>query len=403
MSNPLQGIRSVRDLPIENKRLFLRVDFNVPLEGSTITDDSRIREALPTIKHALGRGARLVCASHLGRPKKGPDPKYSLEPCAKRLAELLGQDVSLPEDCIGDAATKVVYDLRAGQVCLLENLRFHPEEEKDDEGFSRELSQLADVYCDDAFGSVHRAHSSVHGLAKLYRDRGCGFLLEKEIASLGKVVTSPDKPYVAVLGGAKVSDKIAVVESLLDKVDSLVIGGAMANTFLAAGGKNMQKSLVEGDKLALARSLLDKARERGVAVLLPVDVVVAESTGASTGKTVAVDAVPEGQMALDIGPRSVEAFTKVFGEAKTIFWNGPMGLFEKEPFASGTFSVARAIADSKAFTVVGGGDSAAAVNAAGEAVAKKMKHISTGGGASLELIEGKKLPGIEVLRSAEAN
>jgi phosphoglycerate kinase len=403
MSNPLQGIRSVRDLPIENKRLFLRVDFNVPLGGSTITDDSRIREALPTIKHALGRGARLVCASHLGRPKKGPDPKYSLEPCAKRLAELLGQDVSLPEDCIGDAAKKVVFDLRAGQVCLLENLRFHPEEEKDDEGFSRELSQLADVYCDDAFGSVHRAHSSVHGLAKLYRDRGCGFLLEKEIASLGKVVTSPDKPYVAVLGGAKVSDKIAVVESLLDKVDSLVIGGAMANTFLAAGGKNMQKSLVEGDKLALARSLLDKARERGVAVLLPVDVVVAESIGASTGKTVAVDAVPEGQMALDIGPKSVEAFAKAFGDAKTIFWNGPMGLFEKEPFASGTFSVARAIADSKAFTVVGGGDSAAAVNAAGEAVAKKMKHISTGGGASLELIEGKKLPGIEVLRSAEAN
>jgi phosphoglycerate kinase len=403
MSNPLQGIRSVRDLPIENKRLFLRVDFNVPLDGSTITDDSRIREALPTIKHALGRGARLVCASHLGRPKKGPDPKYSLEPCAKRLAELLGQDVSLPEDCIGDAAKKVVFDLRAGQVCLLENLRFHPEEEKDDEGFSRELSQLADVYCDDAFGSVHRAHSSVHGLAKLYRDRGCGFLLEKEIASLGKVVTSPDKPYVAVLGGAKVSDKIAVVESLLDKVDSLVIGGAMANTFLAAGGKNMQKSLVEGDKLALARSLLDKARERGVAVLLPVDVVVAESIGASTGKTVAVDAVPEGQMALDIGPKSVEAFAKAFGDAKTIFWNGPMGLFEKEPFASGTFSVARAIADSKAFTVVGGGDSAAAVNAAGEAVAKKMKHISTGGGASLELIEGKKLPGIEVLRSAEAN
>jgi phosphoglycerate kinase len=402
MSNPLQGIRSVRDLPIENKRLFLRVDFNVPLEGSTITDDSRIREALPTIKHALGRGARLVCASHLGRPKKGPDPKYSLEPCAKRLAELLGQDVSLPEDCIGDAAKKVVYDLRAGQVCLLENLRFHPEEEKDDEGFSRELSQLADVYCDDAFGSVHRAHSSVHGLAKLYRDRGCGFLLEKEIASLGKVVSSPDKPYVAVLGGAKVSDKIAVVESLLEKVDSLVIGGAMANTFLAASGKNMQKSLVEADKLALARSLLEKARERGVTVLLPVDVVVADGIGAASGTTVTVDAVPEGQLALDIGPKSVESFGKKFADAKTIFWNGPMGLFEKEPFASGTFAVARAIADSKAFTVVGGGDSAAAVNAAGEAVAKKMKHISTGGGASLELIEGKKLPGIEVLRSAEA-
>lgn len=402
MSHPLQGIRTVRDLPIESKRVFLRVDFNVPLEGSTITDDSRIREALPTIKHALERGARLVCASHLGRPKKGRDPKYSLEPCAKRLAELLGQDVALPEDCIGDAARKVVYDLRGGQVCLLENLRFHPEEEKDDDAFCRELAKLADVYVDDAFGSVHRAHASVHGLAKLYRDRGCGFLLEKEIASLGKVVGSPDKPYVAVLGGAKVSDKIAVVESLLERIDALVVGGAMANTFLAARGKNMQASLVEVDRLPLARTLLDKARERGVDVLLPVDVVVAPNVEAGSGQTVSVDAVPPSTMALDIGPRSVEEFARRFGNAKTIFWNGPMGLFEKAPFASGTFAVARAIADSNAFTVVGGGDSAAAVNAAGPAIAKKMKHISTGGGASLELVEGKKLPGIEVLRSPEA-
>jgi phosphoglycerate kinase len=402
MSNPLQGIRTVRDLPIENKRVFLRVDFNVPLDGSTITDDSRIREALPTIQHALGRGARLICASHLGRPKKGPDPKYSLEPCAKRLAELLGQDVSLPEDCIGDAARKVVFDLRGGQVCLLENLRFHPEEEKDDETFSRQLADLADAYVDDAFGSVHRAHSSVHGVAKLFRDRGCGFLLEKEIASLGRIVTAPEKPYVAVLGGAKVSDKIAVVESLLERVTTLVIGGAMANTFLAARGKNMQASLVETDKLPLARSLLDKARERGVDVLLPVDVIVGASTGASSGQTVSIDAVPAGTMALDIGPRSVELFSRPFVDARTIFWNGPMGLFEKEPFASGTFAIARAMGDSRAFTVVGGGDSAAAVYAAGEGVARKMKHISTGGGASLELIEGKKLPGIEVLRSAEA-
>jgi phosphoglycerate kinase len=402
MSNPLQGIRTVRDLPIENKRVFLRVDFNVPLDGSTITDDSRIREALPTIQHALGRGARLICASHLGRPKKGPDPRYSLEPCAKRLAELLGQDVSLPEDCIGDAARKVVFDLRGGQVCLLENLRFHPEEEKDDEAFSRQLAELADAYVDDAFGSVHRAHASVYGVAKLFRDRGCGFLLEKEIASLGRIVTAPEKPYVAVLGGAKVSDKIAVVESLLERVTTLVIGGAMANTFLAARGKNMQASLVETDKLPLARSLLDKARERGVEVLLPVDVIVAASTGASTGQTVGVDAVPAGTMALDIGPRSVELFCRPFVAARTIFWNGPMGLFEKEPFASGTFAIARAMGASPAFTVVGGGDSAAAVYAAGEGVAKKMKHISTGGGASLELIEGKKLPGIEVLRSAEA-
>jgi phosphoglycerate kinase len=403
MSSPLLGIRTIRDLPIESKRLFLRVDFNVPLEGSKITDDSRIREALPTIKHAIERGARLICASHLGRPKKGPDPKLSLEPCARRLAELLGQDVTLPEDCIGDSAKKVVYDLRAGQVCLLENLRFHPEEEKNDETFSRELGELADAYVDDAFGCVHRAHASVHGLAKLYRDRGCGFLLEKEIAALGKLVGAPDKPYVAVLGGAKVSDKIAVVESLLEKVSALLIGGAMANTFLAAQGKNMQASLVETDKLALARTILDKARERGVDLVLPVDVVVAASVAATHGQAVSVDDVPAGTTALDIGPKSVALFTRRFVDAKTIFWNGPMGLFEKEAFAAGTFGVAHAMADSRAFTVVGGGDSAAAVYAAGEGTAKKMKHISTGGGASLELIEGKKLPGIEILRTAESN
>jgi phosphoglycerate kinase len=401
MTSPLLGIRSIRDLPIENKRVFLRVDFNVPLEGSKITDDSRIREALPTIKHTLERGARLVCASHLGRPKKGPDPKYSLEPAAARLAELLGQDVTLPEDCVGDAAKKVVYDLRGGSICLLENLRFHPEEEKDDEAFCRELAELADVYVDDAFGAVHRAHASVHGLAKLFRDRGCGFLLEKEIAALGKIVTAPEKPYVAVLGGAKVSDKIAVVESLLEKVSALIVGGAMANTFLAARGNNMQASLVETDKVALARTILDKARDRRVDVLLPVDVVVAPGVGASAGTVVNVDALPPNTMALDIGPASVKAFAARFADAKTVFWNGPMGLFERPAFAEGTFGVARAIANSSAFTVVGGGDSAAAVYAAGGDIASKMKHISTGGGAALELIEGKKLPGIEVLRTGE--
>jgi phosphoglycerate kinase len=401
MTNPLQGIRSIRDLPIEQKRVFLRVDFNVPLDNGRITDDSRIREALPTIKHALERGARLVCASHLGRPK-GPDPKQSLEPCAARLAELLGQEVALPEDCIGDAAKKVVFDLRAGSVCLLENVRFHPEEEKDDEGFCRDLAQLADVYVDDAFGSVHRAHASVHGLAKLFRDRGCGFLLEKEIACLGKIVTAPDKPFVAVLGGAKVSDKIAVVESLFERVNTLLIGGAMANTFLAARGKNMAASKVEGEKLALARTLLDKSSSKRVDLVLPVDVVVAASTEASAGEAVSVDAIPPGKMALDIGPKSVDEFTRRLSDAKTVFWNGPMGLFEKAAFANGTFAIARAMADSPAFTVVGGGDSAAAVYAAGDSIAKKMKHISTGGGASLELVEGKKLPGIEVLRIAEA-
>jgi phosphoglycerate kinase len=403
MANYLEGIVPIRELPIENKRVFIRVDFNVPLEGNKITDDSRVREALPTIKHALERGARVILASHLGRPKPGKTAGLGLEPVGARLAELLGIEVHIPEDCVGDAAKKVVYDLRSGQVALLENLRFHPEEEKDDEGFARQLAELTDVYVDDAFGAVHRAHASVHALAKMFRARGCGFLLEKEIAALGKLVTEPEKPYVAVLGGAKVSDKIAVLDSLLEKVDALLIGGAMANTFLAAKGLNVQASKVETDKLALARTILEKAREKKVDVGLPSDVVVAASIEAAEGRVVDVGAIPEGTMALDIGPRSVEQFAKRFMKAKTIFWNGPMGLFEKAPFSAGTSGVAQAMASSAAFTVVGGGDSAAAVNNAGENVAKRMKHISTGGGASLELIEGKKLPGIEVLRGGSAS
>ena len=398
----LDRITSIRDLPIENKRVFIRVDFNVPLEEKdgkqTITDDARIVEALPTIKHAMERGARVILASHLGRPKKGPDPKLSLEPAGSRLAELLGVEVHMPDDCIGDAAKKVVYDLRAGQVCLLENLRFHAEEEKDDETFAGKLAELCDVYVDDAFGAVHRAHASVHALPKSMRERGCGFLLEKEIAALGKLITNPDKPFVAILGGAKVADKIAVIESLLDKIDALLIGGAMANTFLAAKGIPMQASKIEDDKLALARTILEKAGEKKVALVLPSDVVVAQSVAAAEGKVVDVGAIPEGYMALDIGPKTAAAFEKHIMGAKSVFWNGPMGLFEKEPFSGGTFKVAQAMASSPAFTVIGGGDSAAAVKEAGDAVAKKMKHISTGGGASLELIEGKKLPGIEVLR-----
>ena len=399
----LDGIKSIRDLPIENKRLFVRVDFNVPLKDGQITDDARIREAVPTIKHALERGARVVIASHLGRPKKGPDPDLSLAPCGERLAELLNLDVKMPEDCIGDAATKLVFDLRNGQICLLENLRFHAGEEKDDEAFARALKELADIYVDDAFGAVHRAHASVHALPKLFEERGCGFLLEKEIAALGKLVTAPDKPYVAVLGGAKVSDKIDVVEALLAKVNALVIGGAMANTFLAAKGNKMGKSKIEGDKLALARTILEKARDAKVEVLLPVDVVVAESLDAASGKVVDAGAVPDDMMALDIGPKTVELFSKRFAGSKTVFWNGPMGLFERKSFSSGTFGVARALADCGAFVVVGGGDSAAAVHAAGDDIQSKMGHISTGGGASLELIEGKKLPGIEVLRMADAS
>jgi phosphoglycerate kinase len=400
MADALEGIRSIRDLEIENKRLFLRVDFNVPMDGERVTDDTRIREALPTIKHAMERGAKVILASHLGRPKKGPDPKYSLVPAGDKLAELLGAEVHVPEDCVGDAAKKVIYDLRDGQVCLLENLRFHPEEEKDDAAFAEQLKSLCDVYVDDAFGSVHRAHASVHALPKSMRQRGCGFLLEKEIAALGNLVLKPEKPYVAILGGAKVSDKIAVVEALLQQVDALIVGGAMANTFLAATGKDMKKSLVEGEKLALARTIVESARNKGVALVLPVDAVVAKSVDALSGTTCSVDAIPDGEMMLDIGPKSVELFSKRFADAKSVFWNGPMGLFEKEAFSAGTFGVARALAASNAFTVVGGGDSAAAVHAAGDDVAKGMKHISTGGGASLELIEGKKLPGIEVLRGS---
>jgi phosphoglycerate kinase len=399
----LAGITTIKDLPIENKRVFIRVDFNCPLEEQpdgkmTIADDSRIVEALPTIKHALERGARIILASHLGRPKKGPDPKLSLEPCGARLAELLGVEVHIPEDCIGDAAKKVVFDLRAGQVCLLENLRFHPEEEKDDEAFAQKLADLCDVYVDDAFGAVHRAHASVHALPKIMREKGCGFLLEKEIAALGKIITAPDKPFVAILGGAKVSDKIAVLDSLLEKVDALLIGGAMANTFLAARGLNMQGSKIEDDKLALARTILEKAREKKVDLVLPVDVVVATHLQAAEGQVVDAGSVPEGHMALDIGPKSIALFQQWIDKSKSVFWNGPMGLFEKPAFSKGTFAVARALADSTAFTVIGGGDSASAVKDAGDGIAEKFSHISTGGGAALELIEGKKLPGIEVLR-----
>jgi phosphoglycerate kinase len=377
------------------------VDFNVPLQKGKITDDSRIREALPTIKHVLERGGRVILASHLGRPKPGKTEGLGMEPCGARLAELLGCEVLVPDDCVGDSPKKVIQGLRAGQVCLLENLRFHPEEEANDEAFAKQLAELADVYVDDAFGAVHRAHASVHALPKQMRDKACGFLLEKEIAALGKLVLGPDTPYVAVLGGAKVSDKIAVVEALLQQVDVLVIGGAMANTFLAAQGKNVQASRVETDRLPLARSILEKATDKKLTIVLPVDVVVAGSleAGPADAKVVDVDAIPPGLMALDIGPKTVALIAERFKAAKTIFWNGPMGLFENAAFSQGTFGVAKAMVETEAFTVIGGGDSAAAVHAAGGDIAKKVKHISTGGGASLELIEGKKLPGIEVLRS----
>jgi phosphoglycerate kinase len=396
----LDGIRRIDELPLEGKRVFIRVDFNVPLEDGKITDDERIVRTIPTIKFAVDAGAKVILASHLGRPKGKPAPEFSLEPCGARLSELTGYEVMLPDDCLGDAAKKVVYDLRKNQVVLLENLRFHPEEEKDDEAFAQELGELCDIYVNDAFGAAHRAHASVHALPRQKQIRGMGFLMESELTSLRRITDTPERPFVAVLGGAKVADKIDVIETLLERCEALCIGGAMANTLLAAQGKDMKASRVEKDKLSLARTLLDKARDRGVDVLLPQDVVAAASLDAASGRTTEVNLLTEGEMALDIGPKTVEAFSIRIRKAKTVFWNGPMGLFESPAFSSGTFAIARALADSAAFSVVGGGDSAAAIRAAGGDIGKRIGFISTGGGASLELIEGKKLPGVEALRAA---
>jgi phosphoglycerate kinase len=398
----LAGIKTIKDLELANKRVFIRVDFNVPQDKATkaITDDARIRAALPTIQYAMEQGAKVILASHLGRPKPGKRDA-TLEPCGKRLAELTGYEVLLPEDCVGDAPKKLINELRSKQVVLLENLRFHEEEEKNDEGFARQLAELCDVYVNDAFGAAHRAHASVHALPKLMREKAAGFLMEKELDKLGKIVADPDKPYLAILGGAKVSDKIAVVEALLNNVTHLAIGGAMANTFIKAQGHDTRASRVEEDKLALARTIIEKAKDKKVELVLPIDVVVAADLSATEGRVVDVSAIPEGMMALDIGPKTLGLIEAQCKKARSIFWNGPMGLFESKPFSAGTFGVAKAIAASRSFSVVGGGDSAAAVKEAGPEIEAAFTHISTGGGASLELVEGRKLPGIEILRSAQ--
>jgi len=387
--------RSIRDLKLDGRRLFLRADFNVPMENGVVTDISRIEETLPTIRYAVEQGARVVLASHVGRPKGKADPSLSLEPIGAKLAELLRCEVLLADDCIGASARKVSSDLREGQVALLENLRFHAEEEANDEGFARELAKLADVYVCDAFGVVHRAHASVSALPRLMPERGMGLLLEKELQVLTRLRNDPGHPYVAILGGAKVSDKIAVIEALLDRVDALLIGGAMANTFLAASGLNVGKSRVETDKLPVARSLMQRAAERKVKLLLPEDVLVAPDLDSPTGTAVPAGAIPDDMMALDVGPKTVATFVAAFARASAVFWNGPLGLFERAGFANGTLSVARALADCPGFTVVGGGDSVAAVNKAG--LASRYGHVSTGGGASLEFLEGRTLPGIASL------
>ncbi len=394
-------IRYVDELQLGNKRVFIRVDFNVPLtEDGQVSDDTRIRLALPTIELALKAGAKVILASHLGRPK-GVDPKLSLEPVASRLSELLSneQEVILADDCVGDGVKKLVRDLEPGHVLMLENLRFHKEEEANDEAFSRELASHADVYVNDAFGAAHRAHASTVGMVRFVAEKAGGLLLRNELQYLGKLIKSPEKPYVSVLGGAKVSDKIKVIDNLLPKLDALMIGGAMAYTFLKAKGVEVGRSRVESDKLTLAGRALDASERLGINLLLPVDHVVArEPKPESESRIVNDAAIPKEMMGLDIGPKTRALFAAHIGSAKTVFWNGPMGMFEVEKFAEGTRAIARAMAANRnATTVVGGGDSAAAVEQMG--LADKLSHISTGGGASLEFLEGRPLPGVVALET----
>jgi phosphoglycerate kinase len=391
---------TINDLDLKGKRVFIRVDFNVPLKDAVVTDDTRIRETLPTLRLAIQKGARLVLAAHLGRPKGGPDPKYSLRPAAKKLEELLGKPVAFALDCVGPGAEGQSKALRDGEVLVLENVRFHPEEEKNDEAFSKQLSSLCDgVFVCDAFGSAHRAHASVVGITRFVRQAAAGLLMERELAYLGKALTNPTRPFVAILGGAKVSDKIEVVENLMKIADGMLIGGGMAYTFLKAEGQPVGKSLVEDDKLDLARHLRAEAQQKKFALLLPVDHVVgAEFKADTAAKTVAVSATPDGSMGLDIGPKTIETYKQKIAGARTIVWNGPMGVFEMPAFSNGTLEIAKAVADSTsrgAFSIVGGGDSVAAVHQSG--VANRISHISTGGGASLEFLGGRKLPGVEAL------
>jgi phosphoglycerate kinase len=387
--------KTVCDLDVAGKRVLLRADLNVPLgEGGVITDDTRIRESLPTVRYLLEHGAAVVLCSHLGRPK-GPDPSQSLAPVAKRLGELLGSEVAFAPDCVGDAVEAMAKATRPGQVLLLENLRFHAGEEKNDPAFATQLARLGDLYVNDAFGAAHRAHASTEGVTHTL-PAVAGLLMEKEVRYLSGLVSNPPRPFAAVVGGAKVSTKIAAIDHLLPTLDMLLLGGGMANTFLKASGFNVQSSLVEDEQVEVARRILAEARERGVAVHQPTDVVAADRFAADAAiAVVSADAVPAGYMILDIGPRTVEAYAEALEKAAAVVWNGPMGVFEMEPFARGSFGLARAIAGLKATTVVGGGETAAVVARLG--LQDQFTHVSTGGGASLEMLEGRVLPGVAAL------
>ena len=387
--------KTMKDMQLEGKRVFCRVDFNVPMEDGKVTDDTRIRAALPTIEYLTSQGAKVILASHLGRPKGEVNEELRLTAAGEKLASLLGKTVTKLDSSIGEDVKKTIASMTNGEIVLLENVRFHPGEEKNDANLAKEFADLADVFVNDAFGAAHRAHATTAGIAN-YIPAVSGLLLEKELDVLGKALTTPERPFTAIIGGAKVKDKIGVIDHLLDKVDNLLIGGGLSYTFTKAQGFETGNSLLEEDKIELAKSFIEKAKAKGVNLYLPVDVIVAdEFSKDATTKTVAIDEIPEGWMGLDIGPKTAALYADVIKESKLIIWNGPMGVFEMDKFAEGTKSVAHAMATTEAYTVIGGGDSAAAVEKFG--VASQMDHISTGGGASLEFMEGKELPGVNAL------